>query len=681
MNRLSQTGWIRIAAAVAVCLMVALWWSAIWRDVDDTALGRVPALDEAYYLRAAADIADGEILPAGPLAMSPLYPYLVALAGGGRELSANGVLTGGAPTGLRILQALLWAGTGALLFLIGRRRLPPGWAWLPPLLYLLYRPAAVMVSSALLETALTFCVTATLCAISATRDSGPTIRRGIAIGILAGAASLLRANAVVLVLVGAAALLFPGDGGRERGGAKNGAGRTGKSRGPALALLVAAAAMLSPAIIFNSSRAGRLVGPSLNGGVNLYIGNSPGANGFFRTFPGYDATDDPAGIGFLSREKGVPDLDEAEADRIWTSEAWGYIQDDPARAAGLWLHKFRLHFAAVEISQITPLEAWPRHAPWLKAAFLPYGLISALGITGLVLVVCRRRRLRSWAATLLLLAATQSVFFMVSRYRLAMVPILALLGAAAVAELARSRGRKLAAGLMVMVLAALAVAPWGLADTTRKLAAAGACNEAGRWQSLGIQLKEDGDPGAARSAWLESERLLRGAIERQPEITLGWRGLSRSDYLLGSPAAAEQTLLRGLERAAHPQLLRGDLVRLLLARGAGAEALPYMERYLREAPADVSMLHNYTVALAGAGRIEAALAAAAELIAAAPADPRGYSDRGVVLGRAGRLEEAVAAFSEGLDRVPGDQTLLANLGYARSRLAAAADPDSGDRPD
>ena len=43
MNRLSQTGWIRIAAAVAVCLMVALWWSAIWRDVDDTALGRVTA--------------------------------------------------------------------------------------------------------------------------------------------------------------------------------------------------------------------------------------------------------------------------------------------------------------------------------------------------------------------------------------------------------------------------------------------------------------------------------------------------------------------------------------------------------------------------------------------------------------------------------------------------------------
>lgn len=679
-------------------LPLALGWGLIWRAADRSVLTRVPVLDEAYYLRQGAAIAGGQLLPDEPFVMSPLYPYLVAATGGGRTFDERGVRVGPPPYGLRALQALAWLAIVLLLRRAARRLLPgPRWlAWIPPLLFALYAPAAVFATTALLEIPLTLAVLAALsllpapgsspaapasggtsagAGVGAVGKAGP--RRGstaarfwakpwprpLAIGLLIGLASLLRPIAVLLL--GAVWLAWraaapasgaaPASCGARRGGRQGGAGARAAGgwtagMGPTAVAAVAALAVLAPVVAHNSAKAGRLVGVSANGGLNLYIGQGQGATGFFRTFAGLNFDADPAGVAFLSSRLGRPVAGPAEADRLWLGETLAWVRDHPLASAALWAKKVWLHFAAWEIDQVTPLAAWQRDVPLLRALALPYGALAAAALVGLALVG-GRRPWRPWSAALLLLVAAQSLFFVVTRYRLVLVPLLCLLAGAAVAEArARSGRARLATGGLALA-AALAVWPWGLRDVQATWQAASLSNEATRWERLG------GAEDLARA-----EALLRQAIAVDPRQVQAWQRLARVQQSGGRTAEAERTLADGALRADLPYLLQKDLINLFMQQERFDEALPRLDQYLRERPRDGDALHALAIALAGAGRLGAALDAAARLMAEAPGDPRGFIDRGVLLARSGRPAEARAVFAEGLRRFPDNAALRHNLG-------------------
>jgi len=621
---------LRILGVLAIVALV-LFWQSVWRDLDRTVLTRVPILDEAYYLREAADISGGRILPDDPFIMSPLYPYLVAATGSGREIGPDQLRTGPPPIGMRVLQAVLWLGTAVLLWRVARRTVPARFAWLAPVLWLCYRPAAVFVTTALLEVPLTFLAVASLAVAT---GGTPTRRRALVAGVLVALAALQRFHAVLLIVPVVLALT---------GGFID--HRPWRRAIPAILAMVL---LVLPVTLFNSARAGRLVGPSLNGGINLYIGNGPEAHGFYVTYLGFDPAHDPTGRAFLSDRLGVDVADAAAADRVWASRARAAIVDDPVRALGLWLKKVRLHIVAAEFSQISPLGSWAREAPALRLLAVPYGLLSAGGLFGLLLLGVRDKRLRPWVIALLLLIATQSVFFVVSRYRLVLVPLLALLATAGLAELARRRGRSLVVAVGLVVVCVLAVIPWGLEPSLRRLEAAGLLNEGVRWEHLG------GAEDRALSLYAEAREL----DPAHPEI---YRAAARVHRGAGRDPEAEEVLRRGLN-AAHPVLdVRRDLIDLLLSEDRAAAAVDYMSDHLGLHPADVDMLHNYAVALADVGRGDEAESVATDLVSIAPDDPRGYIDLGIIMTRQGRLVEARATFREGLAHCRGDARLMANL--------------------
>lgn len=682
--------------------MLALGWGLVWRAADRSILTRVPVLDEAYYLRQGAAIAGGQLLPDEPFVLSPLYPYLVAVAGGGRAFDERGVRMGSPPRGLRALQALAWLAIVLLLRRAARRLLPgPRWlAWLPPLLFALYAPAAVFATTALLEIPLTLAVLAALSLLpepgppptaasgragvgagtGASGSSGASAGAGaggkagsgqgsaaarfwarpwlrpVATGLLIGLASLLRPIAVLLlgvVWLAWRAAAPAGGGARRDGRPGEAGGRTAGRRAAGLAptavAVATALAVLAPVVAHNSAKAGRLVGVSANGGLNLYIGLGQGATGFFRTFAGLNFDADPAGVAFLSSRLGRPVAGPAEADRLWLGETLAWVRDHPLASAALWAKKVWLHFAAWEIDQVTPLAAWRRDVPLLRALALPYGALAAAALVGLALVG-RRRPWRPWSAALLLLVAGQSLFFVVTRYRLVLVPLLCLLAGAAVAEARARRGRaRLAAGGLALA-AALAVWPWGLRDVQATWRAASLSNEATRWERLG------GTEDLARA-----EALLRQAIAVDPRQVQAWQRLARVQQSSGRTAEAERTLADGALRADLPYLLQKDLINLYMQQERFDEALPRLDQYLRERPRDGDALHALAIALAGTGRLGAALDAAARLMAEAPGDPRGFIDRGVLLARGDRPAEARAVFAEGLRRFPDNAALRHNL--------------------
>jgi len=213
--------------------------------------------------------------------------------------------------------------------------------------------------------------------------------------------------------------------------------------------------------------------------VNLYIGNGPQANGFYVAVVPGDWRRDPAGRQFLADRLGSPTPTLAAADRIWRNEAWVAMTDHPGRTAGLWLKKVWLHLQGWEIDQLTPLGGWLNAAPALAWLPIPYGLIVALGLGGMA-ARWRHAQVRWWAAAVGALVFGQSIFFVVSRYRLALVPVLCLLAVVGGLEILRKNRR----ALLGTLLGVLITIPWGLAETRQMWRAQALANEALRWADV-----------------------------------------------------------------------------------------------------------------------------------------------------------------------------------------------------
>ncbi|MBK7188935.1 MAG: hypothetical protein IPH86_09725 [bacterium] len=641
-------------ALLVALVFVAAFWTFYFPQAERSVFGRVPILDEIYYLERAAAAPDAR----EPHYMSPLYPQLIDLAGSATEKPGARTFTPEQLRGIRFVQLACWLGIVALLRLMAGRWLAPlagpGWrrtlvTWLPAALFALYRPAAVYVMTVLLDVPLAFLVTAflalaTTAAVPSATASGAwrVPVRAALLGVVVGLATLLRGTSLLLLPVGMLAAAWP-------------PGPWARRALMALVVAVAAAAAMAPAVAHNSRAAGRLVGPALNGGVNLYIGNGPEANGFYVAVVPGSWLLDPAGRAFLAERFDKPDVSLAQADSLWADAALASVRGKPLRAAGLWLKKVWLHLQGWEIDQLTTIGGWTRAAPALRALPVPYALLVVFGLAGLA-ASWRLPAARWWSFTLLALLAVQSVFFVVSRYRLALVPALALLaGLAAARLLALDRvSLRRQRWPMAAAVALLLVIPWGLGDIRRDWRALAAANEALRWAEVGVADRDE-------AALARAETLYRQAIDGRAGGPAPWLGLAMVLKERGDAAAAEQVLVEGAAATSQNLDLLKMVIRLQLEQKRRDDAFPRVLAALRDHPRDADLLHLAAVLNEQAGRREPALAAARDFRRHHPRNPQAYVDLGILLARGGELAAAEDVFREGLLVAPGHADLTANL--------------------
>ncbi len=618
---------------------VLLFWIFALGQTERSVFGRVPILDEVYYLDRAAELAGAETPLAEPYFMSPLYPRLVAAAGAGGGVPEDRVFAGAELRGLRLLQIFCWLGTLILIRLLAARLVPDDWTgraraaalWLPVILFALYRPAAVYALAVLLETPLLFLVIFSVYLMSA-RGSKPAWV--LLLGVSLGLAGLLRGTTLLLVPV-AMAFLWRGVN-----------FRSALSLG---VLVVGVALALAPAVVHNSRLVGHPVGPTLNGGVNLYIGNGPEANGFYVAAVPGDWRHDPAGREFLAQRFGLPAVSLAEADRMWRDEAWRHMRNDPGRVVGLMGRKIWLQIQGWEIDQLMPLAGWKAQVPALRVLLAPYALLVVLGFAGLVSLKGNRT---AWlvVATLAVLLVGQSLFFVVSRYRLVLVPLWSVLAGVGAVHLYRRQRVALVLALVAMILAV----PWGLNSVRESWAALGQANEALRWADVGAA---DGSVEALQQA----ELLYRQSLAIEETRPASWLGLAVVLNELQRPDEAGEILREGVAKASPALALQKALLAHELAADNPAAALGLALAILREHPHEAETLHNAVVLLSRSGQSERALAHAQSLRSFYPDDPQGHLDVGVLLARSGRRQEAKAAFENGLRHCPGNPGLLHNL--------------------
>jgi len=389
--------------------------------------------------------------------------------------------------------------------------------------------------------------------------------------------------------------------------------------------------------------------------VNLYIGNGPEANGFYVAVVPGSWLLDPAGRAFLAERFDKPAITLVQADSLWADAALASVREKPLRATGLWLKKVWLHLQGWEIDQLTTIGGWTRAAPALRALPVPYALLVVLGLAGLA-ASWRLPAARWWSFTLLALLAVQSVFFVVSRYRLALVPALALLaGLAAARLLALDRvSLRRQRWPVAAAVALLLVIPWGLGGIRRDWRALAAANEALRWAEVGVADRDE-------AALARAETLYRQAIDGRAGGPAPWLGLAMVLKERGDAAAAEQVLVEGAAATAQNLDLLKMVIRLQLEQKRRDDAFPRVLAALRDHPRDADLLHLAAVLNEQAGRREPALAAARDFRRHHPRNPQAYVDLGILLARGGELAAAEAVFREGLLVAPGHADLTANL--------------------
>ncbi|MGE0479424.1 MAG: glycosyltransferase family 39 protein [Phycisphaerae bacterium] len=323
----------------------------------------------------------------------PLYPLFVA---GGALLGETGVLV------VRLMQALVGALTAALAAELAGLALDRRAAVLAGLLVAL-DPFAIFFSNLLLNETLFAALLVGLALASwhelriAGRRPGAAL---LAAGALAGAAVLTRPEALLLVAL-QTALLAAASRGR----------RDGALRAGVLALAVAAP--LGAFGLRNAHVLGGFAPLGANGGVTLYDGQGPQADGrsdqaFLQHLPQLD------GLGELERDRALRSLALAEM----AADPWRVTRLAGAKLARTW-------------------SPWPNVADYRGGVAGAVGALYTLCVVAAALVGAWRLRARRVLLVNLLLPAvattlTCCIFIGSVRYRVPAMPLLAVVAAGAV---------------------------------------------------------------------------------------------------------------------------------------------------------------------------------------------------------------------------------------------------------
>jgi 4-amino-4-deoxy-L-arabinose transferase-like glycosyltransferase/Flp pilus assembly protein TadD len=625
-------------------LMVIVVIAAVIKVIVTLQLGDHPMLSEdggldttAYAELARRIVAGDLLLGPGLYYLSPLYMYVLAA----------GLAVTDSFTSVRILQALLGAvSIGGLWAITSTWANTRAAMWAAALAVgtgvLTFYEALILQTS--IDTALT---TAALLALTwAVRSNQP--RWFSLTGAAFGLATLNRPNMMV-VAAGLVVIIL-----------------LARRIRPAVLFLAGVALALAPVAIRNGVVAGEWFTVSSHGGLNLYIGNSPTATGFYQVVPGIRPS--IAGQAHDVREvagraMGRVVTDE-EASDYFVDLALTWVRTNPVDALSLFAKKFVFVFHGQQVPlpysypfYVEETDAWLRYLPVGSWLLMPLGLVG-LG------VLARRHHNREdvliWLAFVPLYAGSVALFFVADRYRLPLLVPMCVGAGVALDALAGAIRARAWSGILLPSTAGLLL--FALVNTPAELTD-------GRWvegAKLAQRLAILGHDDEARE-WVE--RLAPDA--REPGLA---HHLVGGQYLVeGRPERALPYLQAAFDAGLrHPQAAR-DLATALERTGDRARA--------------ASVLNGITPSTAeaaafwlGLGRLASTLRDPAlaerffrQAVTQVPEDPDARLQYGVNLVVQNRLDEAAAQLRAAVSIDPRQPDALAYLAFCELSLGNVAD--------
>jgi tetratricopeptide (TPR) repeat protein len=359
---------------------------------------QVHIADALYHEQWARRILEGDLFSLrmpGVLYKAPLYPYFLAF---------SYLLSGKSNFLPMLLQVVMSAFSCLLLFLIGKRYVGAGAAFIGALGYCLYFPSVYFSAEMEIPAVAIFL---TLLSFYLLIKDARTLSLVMSAAVLGLSLLALPTNVLLLPLY--AFMAF-----------KRSDGATRRRVGKAALYAAIAVATVFPCTLRNAIAGGHPTLISANGGINLYIGNNEKYDETVYLQPGYafeEFYDEPRRIA------GAASF--ADRDRYWYNKALDFVLKHPVQEASLLLKKLVLYFADYEIYRNTDTYYAKKHSVYENVPFVPASWILAAGLVGLALTIHARRHLEL-VAFCALQALPCLVFFVADRYRLPSMGLWAL---------------------------------------------------------------------------------------------------------------------------------------------------------------------------------------------------------------------------------------------------------------
>ncbi len=480
----------RLAAVAALALAVRLLYLLLASDLPAF---HYPGMDAEIYQRWAGSLLAGEA-PPGPYYRGPLYPSLIALLAS--------LFQGDSFWPIRLLQVIGSSAAAAGLSWLAGRWFGSAVGWIAGLGWALYGLSIYYDGEGLIASL--FASTLVLLFLLLERYRiAPRWWWAPLLGAGLGAITLLRANGLILwpVILGGL-LLLP---------LTAPASASAKQRRlHTLLALIVATSCITPTLLHNQRHGGGLQ-ISVQGGINLFLGNHQGASGAHAVDPQFGDDWTFKQIHLRAEEAVGRPLTPAEVSDHYAHRALDYWLEQPLDALKLTGRKALLLLNHREVANNRVL------TPYLNEVHPLFHLLVLLGFPIAVILALPAlpgiwRRLpasRPAIAFLLLHALTLLPFFIAARYRFPLSPFLVLFAAAGGVRLLHAlrhwRGRDRWPLLLgTLFVAGLVLLPRPLGDQRH--------DEALTWQlHQGNALLRAGKPVAARAHFYNMLALSPGA--------------------------------------------------------------------------------------------------------------------------------------------------------------------------
>lgn len=600
----------------------------------------VPIMDSEYYDRMARGIAEGRIIHDEAFFMGPLYPFVLA-----------GIYStlGTSITIVRILQVAAGALSVVLTYLVGRHVFRPSVALGGAVMLLLYGASTFYEGQLLMMWLGTLINMVTLYVLHRFRDRNG-VGKYVLAGSLIGLSALARANIVVFLLVVLAWIVF--------------LSKETRRLLAITALLGSFVVFILPVTIHNYLASRDFVPITSNGGMNFYIGNSGDATGIFYPPKGINIVTDDAIKKYVERHLGR-ELKPSQHSRYWYGEAFDFIRSHPLREIKLLLRKTALLLNGYEVPQIESFEIARDQYGTLRMLFVgAWGMLS-LGIFGGICLRREWKRLYFLYGYALALSLSIVLFFVASRYRVQIAPVICLFAAhALLVDLPDAmRGiRREISPIILFVVIVLGTHPALFALPVEDVRWREHCHEAYRWSKI----------GEYERALAEIDR----AIEIHPNYAESYVQRAMIHKAHGNRFKAIDDYSRAIDIDPSRYTIHYDLAQALRQLKMYR---PAIESYLKAIELNPLMLEAYNnlgIAYREVEDYENSVRYFEKVIEMDPRYAKAYNNLGASLAETGDLDGAIRAFEGAIEADPDYSSTYKNLAMAyvqKQRIQDAID--------
>jgi tetratricopeptide (TPR) repeat protein len=454
-------------------------------------------------------------------------------------------------------------------------------------------------------------------------------------------------------------------------------------------LLVGLAIVLLPVAWRNRMVGGGFYLTTSQFGPNFYIGNNKDADGRYQPLEWGrgSAKFERADAFALAEGAAGRKLTPGEVSRYWAQRAIADIRQDKGRWLRLMARKGLLVWNSTELGDSDDQYTYGEWSAVLKMLnpVLHYGIICPLAAAGVCLTWARRRTL--WVLYVLAMGYATSValFYVFSRYRFPMTPILLLFAGAGLVEgwkpLKEGNLQKaLGCGAPALVVAVLV--NWKLVDveemraiTHHNLAVSfvrqqGNVEEAIAHYQAALRLKPDlavAHEELGTLLWnngrlAEATDEFRAALHYRPDYPKAMSNLGMACSLQGKLGEAFALLSRAVQLDPEAASAHKNLANVLVRMGKPGDSLAHYRQALQQEPNDGGTHYALGLALALQARWEEAIQHYTETLRLVANNAEAQYNLGYALRRLGRLDEAERRLKEALRLKPEFPLAHYNLG-------------------